>query len=63
MHGKVSVLKSLIANMRAALEHVRVTAELFTTADPWAILMRYVSEEIAPTLGLFRPPDSLPATG
>jgi hypothetical protein len=27
------------------------------------VLLRYVSEKIAPTLGTFRPPDALPATG
>ena len=36
MHGKVSVLTSLIANIRAALEHVRLTAEQFKTTGPWA---------------------------
>jgi len=27
------------------------------------VLLRYVSEKIAPTLGTFRPADVLPATG
>ena len=63
MHAKTGILKSLIANIRAALQHVRTTAEQFTTADPWAVLVRYVSDKIAPTLGPFRPPDALPATG
>ena len=57
------MLRSLIANIRAALQHVRLTAEQFKTTDPWTVLMRYVSEKIAPTLGPFRPPDALPATG
>jgi len=56
-------IKSLIANIRAALQHVRVTAEQFKTTDPWTVLMRYVSDRIAPSLGPFRPPDALPATG
>jgi len=51
MHGKANILKSLIANIRAALQHVRATAEQFKTTDPLAVLMGYVSEEIAPTLG------------
>jgi len=63
MHGKASMLRSLIANIRAALQHVRVTAEQFCRADPWTVLMRYVSEKIAPTLGPFKPPPGLPATG
>ena len=63
MHGKASILKSLIANIRAALQHVRLTAEQFKTTDPWTVLMRYVSDRIAPKLGPFRRPDALPATG
>jgi hypothetical protein len=63
MHGKVSILKSLIANIRAALQHVKATAEQFKSIDPWTVLMRYVSDKIAATLGPFRPPDALPATG
>jgi len=57
------MLRSLIANIRAALQHVRDTAEQFRWADPWTVLMRYVSEKIAPTLGPFMSPPGLPATG
>jgi hypothetical protein len=63
MHGKANILKSLIANIRAALQHVKHTAEQFKTADPWTTLVRYVSDKIAPTLGPSRPMDALPATG
>jgi len=45
------------------LQHVRDTAEQFTTTDRWAVLLRYVGDKIAPTLRPFRPPDALPATG
>ena len=63
MHGKTAILKSLIANIHAALRHIRLTAEQFKQTDPWTTLMRYVSDKIAPTLGPFRPPDAMPATG
>jgi hypothetical protein len=63
MHGKANLLKPLIANIRAALQHVQATAEQFTRIDPWACLLRYVSDKIAPTLGQFRPPTGIPATG
>jgi hypothetical protein len=63
VHGKASIVKSLIANIRAALQHLKVTAEQFKTGDPWAVLMRYVSDKIAPTLGPFSPPPALQATG
>lgn len=57
------MIRSMIANIRAALQHVRLTAEQFKTKDPWAVLMLYESERIAPTRGPFRPPDALPAAG
>ena len=63
MHGKANLLKPLIANIRAALQHVKAAAEQLGAADPWTILLRYVSDKIAPTLGPFRPPVGLQASG
>ena len=63
MHGKASMLRSLIANIRVVLQYDWFTAEQFKTKDPWAVPMHYVIEKIAPALGPFRPPDALPATG
>ena len=63
LHGKTGLLKSLIANIHAALQHVQDAAEQFKTTDRWAVLLRYVSQRIAPVIGPFRPPQGLPATG
>jgi hypothetical protein len=63
LHGKANVLKTLIANIGAALRHVRAAAEQFAQADRWGLLLRYVSDRIAPVIGPFRPPDALPASG
>ena len=63
LHGKANLLKSLIANIRAALQHVKQAAEQFKSADRWAVLLRYVSHRIAPVIGPFRPPNGLPTTG
>jgi hypothetical protein len=63
MHGKVTLLKSLIANIREALQYVKATAEQIKTTDRWAVLLRYISDKIAPVIGPFRPPQALPATG
>jgi len=63
LHGKANLLKPLMANIRAALQHVRDTAEQFKSIDRWAVLLRYVSDKIAPVFGPFRPPNALPATG
>jgi hypothetical protein len=63
LHGKAFLLKGLIANIRAALQHVRAAAEQFKTADRWTVLLRYVSDRIVPTLSPFKPPPWLPDTG
>ena len=63
LHGKASILQPLIANIHAALQHVRAVAEQFKTNNRWAVMLRCVSDRIAPTLGPFRPPTGLPATG
>ena len=63
MHGKMNHLKSLVANIRKALQQVRIAAEQFNAADPWATLLRYVSDRIAPVIGPFRPPAAIAASG
>ena len=63
LHGKANILKPLIANIHAALQHVRAAAEQFKATDRWAVMLRYVSDKIAPTLGPIRSPTGLPATG
>ena len=62
-HGKANLLKVLIANIHAALQHVKAAAEQFKIADRWAVLLRYVSDRIAATLAPFKPPPWLSATG
>lgn len=51
LHGKGDVLKRLLANIGAALHHVRATAEQFKDIDRWGCLLRYISECIAPVIG------------
>ena len=63
LHGKANQLKVLIANIHAALQHVKAAAEQFKTVDRWATLLRDVSDRIAPTLPAFKPPPWLPPTG
>jgi len=59
----VGLLKSLIANIHAALQHVKAAAEQIKTTDRWAVLLRYVSDKMAPVIAPFRPPQALPGTG
>lgn len=56
------MLKRLIANIHAALQHVKAAAEQFKSVDRWAVLLRYVSHKIAPTLGPLWPFAGLAAT-
>ena len=62
-HGKTTLLKSLIANIHAALRHVRATAEQFGSVDPWTTLVRYVVARIAPSIGPPKPLALLTPTG
>ena len=63
LHGRAEVLKRLIANIGAALQHVKEAAEQFKNLDRWGCLLRYVSDRIAPFIGSKRPPPALPVTG
>jgi hypothetical protein len=63
LHGKAKLLKTLIANIHAALQHVKAAAEQFKAVDRWASLLRYIGDKIAPTLGPFTSPPGLPASG
>ena len=46
MHAKFETIKTLIANIRAALQHVKATAEQMPTVDRWATLVRYICQRI-----------------
>jgi len=63
LHGRADVLKRLIANIGAALQHVKAAAEQFKDLDRWGCLLRYISDRIAPIIAPPRPPPSLPETG
>jgi hypothetical protein len=63
LHGRADILKRLIANIGAALRHVRAAAEQFKDLDRWGHLLRYISDRIAPVIGPPKPPAALPATG
>jgi len=63
MHAKVDTIKALIANVRAALQHVKRTAEQLVSVDRWATLVRYICQRIAPPVPQPPPLSALPATG
>ena len=55
-HGRADILKRLIANIGAALQHVKAAAEQFKNLDRWGCLLRYISDRIAPVIGPPTPP-------
>lgn len=63
LHGRADVPKRLIANIGAALQHVRAAAEQFQAMDPWGCMLRYTSDRVAPVTGPPRPPPRLAAAG
>lgn len=63
IHAERNMLKRLIANVGAALRHVRATAEQFRDIDPWGTLLRYVCDRIAPVIGPPAPRQRLAGTG
>lgn len=63
LHGRADILKRLIANIGAALQHVKAAAEQFENMDRWGCLLRYISDRIAPVIGPPKPPPALVATG
>lgn len=62
MHSGADVLKRLIANICAALQHVKAAAEQFKDLDRWGCLLRYISDRIAPVIGPARPSPAALAT-
>jgi hypothetical protein len=63
LHGRADILKRLIANIGAALQHVKAAAEQFKDLDRWGCLLRYISDRIAPLVGPPKPPPSLQPAG
>ncbi len=63
LHGRVDILRKLVANIGKALQHVKAAAEQFKDIDRWGCLLRYISDRIAPVIGPPKPAQGLPATG
>jgi hypothetical protein len=54
---------ALIANIRAALSHVRAVAEQLPPTDRWKTFLDYVVAKITRQLPPWLPPERLMATG
>jgi hypothetical protein len=61
MHAQTGLIKSMIANVRAAIAHVRATAEQLPGAQRWRALLAYICARIAGSVTFPTPPPALPA--
>jgi hypothetical protein len=63
MHAEVGLIKSMIANVHAAIRHVRAAAEQLPGLDRWRALLAYICTRIAGHVGIPTPLRPLPAPG
>ena len=63
MHAEAGLIKSMIANVHAAIQHVRATAQQLPKADRWRVLLAYICQRIVGQIGLPTPPPALAAPG
>ena len=52
----------MIANVHAAIHHVKATAEQLPKLDRWATLLAYICRRTVGQIGLTTPPPTLSAT-
>jgi hypothetical protein len=57
------LIKSMITNVHAAIQHVRSAAEQLPKLDRWRVMLAYICQRIGGQIGLPTPPPTLPAPG
>ena len=63
MHAEAGLIKSMIANVHAAIRHVKAAAEQLPKLDRWRVLLAYICQRIVGQIGLPTPPPALAAVG
>jgi hypothetical protein len=63
MHAEAGLIKAMIANVHAAIRHVRRAAEQLPKLDRWATLLAYICQRIVGHFALPTPPPTLAAPG
>ncbi len=63
MHAEASLIKSMIANVYAAIQHVKAAAEQLPKLDRWRALLAYTCQRIVRQIGLPTPPSVPSAPG
>jgi hypothetical protein len=59
MHAEAGLIKSMIANVRAAIRYVRNAAEQLPKVDRWATMLSYICQRIIGQTTLPSPPPAL----
>jgi len=62
MHAEAGLIKSMIANVHAAIQHVKAAAEQLPKLDRWRVLLAYICQRIVGQIGLPTPPPTPPPT-
>jgi hypothetical protein len=63
MHAEAGLIKSMVANVHAAISHVRLAAEQLPKLDRWRALVAYICQRIVGQIGLPIPTAMLAAPG
>src|SRR5712691_1571053 len=63
MHAETGLIKSMVANVQAAISHVRRAAQQLPKIDRWATLLAYICRRIVAQSALPTPPPALAAPG
>jgi Transposase DDE domain group 1 len=63
MHAQAGLIKSMIANVQAAIRHVKHAAEQLPKLDRWRALVAYICQRIVGQTALPTPPPALAAPG
>jgi hypothetical protein len=61
MHAETGLIKSMIANVKAAIAYVKATAEQLPGPQRWRALLAYICARITSSATLPTPPPALPA--
>ncbi len=63
MHAEAGLIKSMIANVHRAIQHVKRAAEQLPGLDCWQALLAYICQRIVGQTALPTPPPALSASG
>ena len=63
MHAECALIKSMIANIHAAIQHVKAAALRLPNIDRRRAMLAYICQRIVGQIGLPTPPPTLAASG